>query len=222
MRAPPPCCLSWVLGWCRGTPRSASVPMCCPPHAHRSHPYPLLRRAASALIFVHVSDPRSRSLPRPLPPRCLIISSSFAHAPQHSSFTPIVHSRTCQESFQVLAGCVGGYRRCIQLWRVRSVLTFLLSLLLLLRRVILHHHFFLVSHLTWSHLSLLSYTTQQRLGEIAGGRRRRPSVGVMCSPATPIGGLPSWRGTSQVGAFCSPRRYWGCWEVEPLRWHHLS
>ena len=29
---------------------------------------PLLRRAASVLIFVHVSDPRSRSLPRPLPP----------------------------------------------------------------------------------------------------------------------------------------------------------
>ena len=157
MHAPPPCCLSWVLGRRRRTLRPASVPMCCPPHAHRSHPYPLLRRAASALIFVHVSDPRSRSLPRPLPPRCLIISSSFARASQHSSFTPIVHSRTCQESFQVMAGCVGGYRRrtlCVQLlWRVRSVLTFLLSLLRLLRRVIFYHRVFTVSR-----LSLLSYT----------------------------------------------------------------
>ena len=106
VQAPPPCRLSWVLGWRRRTLRPASVPMCCPPHAHRSHPYPLLRRAASALIFVHVSDPRSRSLPRPLPPLYLIVSSSFARTSQHSSFTPIVHSRTCQESFQVMAGCV--------------------------------------------------------------------------------------------------------------------
>ncbi len=59
----------------------------------------------------------------------LVISSYPPRLPAPLNTRPSRPS-FCQESFQVLAGCVGGYRRCIQfLWRVRSVLTFLLSLL---------------------------------------------------------------------------------------------
>ena len=147
-RSPPPCFLARVL---RGRLRSlliASVPVCYSPYAYWPHSYPLLRRAASAFVFVHVPDPRSRFSSRPLPPRCLVIPSLFTRSPQHSSFMPLIHS-TCQESLKVLACCVGNHRRCLHwLWRGRSMLTNLLVLLRLLRLVVSARCTFLVSQVS--------------------------------------------------------------------------
>ena len=152
-RSPPPCFLTRVL---RGRPRSlrfASVPVCYPPYAHWPHSYPLLRRAASAFVFVHVSDPRSRFSPWPLPPRCLVIPSLLTRSPQHPSFIPWFHMGGTFSGTQVL-DCVGANRRCLHwLRRVRSVLTYLLLLFHLLRRVISFHRVFTVSQ-----VSLLSCT----------------------------------------------------------------
>ena len=88
---PPPCFLARVLRGRLRPPRFASVPMRYSPYAHWSHPYPLLRRATSAFVVVHVSDPRSRFLPWPLSSRYLVIPSLFTRSPQHPSFTPWFH-----------------------------------------------------------------------------------------------------------------------------------
>ena len=135
-RSPPPCFLARVLRGRLRSLRIASVPVCYSPYAYWPHSYPLLRRAASTFVVVHVSDPRSRLPPWPLPPRCLVVPSLFARSPQHPSFMPLIHSCTCQERFRdQLAGCIGNNRRCLQwLWRVRFVLTNLLSLLRVLQR----------------------------------------------------------------------------------------
>ena len=89
---PPPCSLTRVLRGRRGPSRFASVPVRYSPHAHWPQPYSLLRRATSAFIVVHVSNPRSRFLPWPLSSRCLVIPSSFARTPQYPSFMPFIHS----------------------------------------------------------------------------------------------------------------------------------
>ena len=148
-RSPPPCFLTRVLRGRLRPLRFASVPMCYSPYAHWSHPYSLLRRATSAFVVVHVSDPRSRFLPWPLTSRYLVIPSLFTRSPQHPSFMPLIHSCTCQESLKVLAGCVGNNRRCIHwLRRVRFVLTNLLLLLRLLRHVVSVRCTFLVSQVS--------------------------------------------------------------------------
>ena len=74
--------------------RLAPVPVYYPPHAHRSHPYPLPRRTSPAFVIVYISDSYSRFPPRSPSLRCLIVSPSLAHSTPRSSFIPWIHSRT--------------------------------------------------------------------------------------------------------------------------------
>ena len=94
VRAPPPCYLSWISWGRRCVPFSAPMPMHYSPHTHRSHPYPLFRCAASALVVVHVSNPYPHFLPRSSSFRCLVVPSGLAHPSPRPSFIPWFHSRT--------------------------------------------------------------------------------------------------------------------------------
>ena len=154
-RSPPPCFLARVLRGRLRSLRIASVPVCYSPYAYWPHSYPLLRRAASTFVVVHVSDPRSRLPPWPLPPRCLVVPSLFARSPQHPSFTPTIH----RGGGTFLAGCVGLSRRCMQwLWCVRFLLTNLLSLPRVLRRVTSGHHTSFVSQFSLLSCNMLICT----------------------------------------------------------------
>ena len=108
VHAPPPCCLSWVPQGGRRTPHLAPVPMRHPPHAHWSHPYPLLRRTSSSFVVVYISNSYSRFLPRSPSLRCLIVSPSLAHSTPRSSFIPWLHRAGTFLIGTIQWRCIGG------------------------------------------------------------------------------------------------------------------
>ena len=83
---------SWVAQRCRCAFRLSGLRSRCPQHAHRPHPYPLLRRPAASLLVLYVSYALSLLLPRPPTRRRHVVPALFAVPPPRPPFIPCLHT----------------------------------------------------------------------------------------------------------------------------------
>ena len=83
---------SWVAQRCRCAFHLSGLCSRCPHHAHRPHPYPLLRRPAASFLVLYVSYALPPLLPRSPTRRRHVLPALFAVPPPRPPFIPCLHT----------------------------------------------------------------------------------------------------------------------------------
>ena len=83
---------SWVAQRRRCAFRPPDLRSRRPHHAHRSHPYPLLRRPTASFLVLYVPYALPFLLPWPPARRCHVVSALFAVPSPRPSFIPCLHT----------------------------------------------------------------------------------------------------------------------------------